>query len=52
MITALYDDFLMILSSSIGFWVNNNVDNDNGICFTDAVFEPAPIEISGNFKHQ
>jgi hypothetical protein len=50
MITALYNDFLMIFSSSIGLCVDNKVDNDNGICVIDAVFEPAPIEISGNSK--
>jgi hypothetical protein len=27
MITALYDDFLMIFSSSIGLWVDNDVDH-------------------------
>jgi hypothetical protein len=41
----------MIFSFSIGFCVDNDVDNNNGNCVTDAVFEPAPIEISGNFKH-
>jgi hypothetical protein len=50
MITALYNDFL-IFSFSIGLCFDNNVDNDNGICVTDAVFEPEPIEISGNFYH-
>jgi hypothetical protein len=40
----------MIFSFSIGFCVDNDVDNNNGNCVTDAVFEPAPIEISGNFK--
>jgi hypothetical protein len=50
MITAFYNDFLMIFSSSIGLCVDNKVDNDNGICVTDTVFEPAPIEISGNSK--
>jgi hypothetical protein len=44
MVTALYDDFLMIFSSSIGLCVDD-VDNDNG--FTDAV----SFEISWNFKH-
>jgi hypothetical protein len=42
----------MIFSFSIGFCVDNDVDNNNGNCVTDAVFEPAPIEISGNFKQE
>jgi hypothetical protein len=41
----------MIFSFSIGLCVDNDVDNNNGNCVTDAVFEPAPIEINGNFKH-
>jgi hypothetical protein len=40
----------MIFSFSIGLCVDNDVDINNGNCVTDAVFEPAPIEISGNFK--